>query len=73
MEQERRKGEVIDAVDLAGNVDLLLVVGVNLNKGFEAPLCALFLDTFDQSEGLRNHEARCTRFLRPVAYGVEAN
>ena len=73
MEQEWGESEVIDAVNLAGNVDLLLVVGVDFDKRFEAPLCALFLDPFDQSEGLWNHEAGCASFLCSVSDSVEAD
>ena len=34
MEEKWGKREVIDAIDLAGNVDLLLVVGVDFDQSF---------------------------------------
>ena len=73
MEQERRKREVIDAVDLAGNVDLLLVVGVNLDESFQAPLRALFLNAFNQTEGLRDHEAGGACFLSSISDCIKAD
>ena len=73
MEEKWGKREVIDAIDLAGNVDLLLVVGVDFDKRFQAPLRALFLDPFDQSEGLRDHEAGGACFLSSISDCIKAD
>ena len=40
VQEQRRQGEVVDAVHLGGDFNLLLVVAMHLNENFEASLDA---------------------------------
>ena len=73
VQQQRRQGEVVDAVHLGCDFDLLLVVGVHFDEDFQTALDAFLTQTGDQLEGLRGHEAAGAGFLGAIADGVETD
>ena len=73
VQQQRRQGEVVDAVHLGCDFDLLLVVGVHFDEDLQAALDAFLTQTRDELEGLRGHEAAGAGFLGAVADGVETD
>ena len=73
VQQQRRKREIVDAIDLRRNLNLLLVVGMHFDEDFQAALDTLLTQTGDELERLRSHEAACAGFLSAVADGVETN
>ena len=73
MQQQRRKGEIVDAIDLRRDLDLLLVVGMHFDEDFQAALDALLAQAGDELERFRRHEAAGTGFLGTVADGVKTN
>ena len=73
MEQQARDREVVDAVDLAGDGDLLLVVRVYFDQRFQAAGFGFRLDPADEVEGLGGHEAAGLGLLGAVADRVEAD
>ena len=73
MQQQRRKREIVDAIDLRCNLNLLLVVGVHFDEDFQTALDTLFTQAGDELERLRSHEAARASFLSAVADGVETN
>ena len=73
MQQQRRKREIVDAIDLRCNLNLLLVVGMHFDEDFQTALDTLFTQAGDELERLRSHEAARASFLSAVADGVETN
>ena len=73
VQQQRRQGEIVHAVDFGCDFDLLLVVGVHFDEDLQAALDAFLTQTGDQLEGLRGHEAAGAGFLGAIADGVEAD
>ena len=71
VQQQRGQREIIDAVDLGGDLDLLLVIRMHLDEDLQPALDALLAQTADEFEALRRHEAGGVGLLGTVADGVE--
>ena len=73
VQDQRRQREVVDPIDLASDLDLLLVVAMHLDENFHAERARLFRQLGDEGEGLGHHEAIGSRLLDGVTDGVEAD
>jgi len=72
VQHQRWEGEVVDAVHLLRDLDLLAEVGVHLDQHLEAAVAAPRADLVDEPEGLRGHERGQTRCLHRVADRVQS-
>ena len=73
VQNQRRQREVVDPVDLARDVDLILVVAVDFDQHLHAERVRLCRELGDERERLRNHEAARARLLDGEADGIEPN
>ncbi len=71
MQHQRRQGEVVDLVHPLGDLDLLLIVGMDLDQHAQAALVAPSGDLVDEAEGFRRHEGRQAGRLDRVPDGVQ--
>ena len=73
MQNQWRQREIVDPIDLAGNLDLLLEVAVHLDENFHAEGAGLFRELGDEVEGFRDHEATGAWLLDGVTDSVKAD
>ena len=73
VQQQAGDREIVDAIDLVGDGDLLLVVGMHFDQCFQAAGFGFRLDPADEVEGLGGHEAAGLGLLGAVADRVEAD
>ena len=73
VQHERRQREVVDAVDMLGDFDLLAIVTMDLHQDFDSTCSRLFGQLPDKRKRFGNHEARGPRFLDGVAGGIQAD
>ena len=73
VEHERWKREVVDQVDLGGDLDLGAVVAVDLDEHGHTAGVTLRPEPLDELEGLRDHERGRAPFLDRVPDRVESH
>ena len=73
VQHQRRQREVVDPIDMAGDLDLLLVVGVQLDQHLQAQGVGPGRDLGNEVEGFGQHEATRPGALDGIAHGVQAH
>ena len=73
MQNQRRQREIVDPIDPAGDLDLLLVIAVHLDENFHVERTGLPCELIDESEGFGDHETAGAGFLDGVTDSVKSD
>nr|UVY99315.1 hypothetical protein K4M20_00042 [Agrobacterium fabrum] len=73
MQYQWGQREIVDAVNLPGDFDLVTIVTVNFDKNLHPAIPCLLGELGKEAIGLINHEATGSGLLDRVAGGIEAD
>jgi hypothetical protein len=73
VQHQRRQREIVDPVDPLGDLDLLSILGVDLDQHLDPQAARLGGQLADELVGLRDHEAAAAGALDRIADRVQSH